>query len=152
MRFPHHPYFSRLAWIFREGFSLVEVLMATALVTFALLVISLLPAGLAALQDASRQTGETEICNTVGAEMAPTPFEELNAYSPSRFPIYFENEGLVVKNASEAIYSERCGMVDPELGEGELRRAIVAIAHRRDSSDPGVKARRRTFLLVNRGI
>src|SRR5690349_17934404 len=151
MRFPRHPHFFFIPSIVRGGFSLVEVLMATGLVTFALLVIfSLLPAGLATLQDANRQIVETEIYNTVGAELASTPFEKLTDYQDSRFPVYFDNEGLEVKNAADAVYYVRCTLAAAELGDGELRRATVSIGHRRDPSDPAVKASRRTFLLVNR--
>jgi uncharacterized protein (TIGR02598 family) len=124
--------------------------MATGLVTFALLVIfSLLPAGLTALQEANRQIVETEIYNTVGAELAATPFAMLDAYSASRFPLHFDNEGLEVKDEAGAIYFVRCTLAAGELGE--LRRATVSIGHRRDPAAPGGKASKRTFLLVNRG-
>lgn len=136
----------------RRAFSLVEVLMATGLVTFALLVIfSLMPAGLAALQDANRQIVETEIYNTVGAELASTPFGRLGEYQTSRFPIYFDNEGIETASAGDAVFTVRCSLAAPELGAGELRRATVAIGYRRDPDDAGTKPSKRTFLLVNRG-
>lgn len=135
-----------------RGFSLVEVLMAIGLVTFALLVIfSLMPAGLVALQDANRQIVETEIYNTVGAELASTPFDKLEDFA-TRFPLYFDNEGIQVDAAGEASFTVRCVLAAPELGAGELRRATVAIGYRRDPNPPDAKSSVRTFLLVNRGI
>ncbi len=134
------------------GFSLVEVLMAIGLVTFALLVIfSLMPAGLAALQDANRQIVETEIYHTVGAELASTPFDKLEEFA-TQFPIYFDYEGTKVGTAAESSFTVRCVLAAPELGGGELRRATVAIGYRRDPNPPDAKSSVRTFLLVNRGI
>lgn len=137
-----------------KGFSLVEVIMAIGLVMFAALVIfSLLPVGLVALQDANRQIVETEIFNTVGAELASTPFTKLTDYGTSRFPIYFDNEGTEVKTSADSTFTVRCTLAAPELGAGELRRATVAIGYRRDPDQSGTtKSSKRTFLLVNRGI
>lgn len=126
--------------------------MAIGLVTFALLVIfSLMPAGLAALQDANRQIVETEIYNTVGAELASTPFDKLDDFA-AQFPIYFDNEGIKVGTAGDSSFTVRCVLAAPELGSGELRRATVAIGYRRDPNPPDAKSSVRTFLLVNRGI
>lgn len=140
----------------RRAFSLVEVLMAIGLVTFALLVIfSLMPAGLAALQGANRQIVETEIFNTIGAELASTPFQTLDDYvknANKRFPVYFDNEGIEVPANSPDkpwIFVVNCNLADPEAGNAELRRATVSIGYKRES-DP--KPSKRTFLLVNRGI
>lgn len=142
----------RLLCACRAGFSLVEVLMAIGLVTFALLVIfSLMPAGLAALQDANRQIVETEVFNTVGAELASTPFDRLEDFV-TQFPFYFDNEGIKVDTAAESTFTVRCTLAAPELGAGELRRATVAIGYRRDPNPPDAKSSVRTFLLVNRGI
>lgn len=126
--------------------------MAIGLVTFALLVIfSLMPAGLGALQEANRQIVETEIFNTVGAELGSTPFSQLDAYATDRFPLYFDNEGIAVTAEEDATFFVRCTLAAPELGAGEMRRATVAVGYRRDPNAGGVKPSRRTFLLVNRG-
>ncbi len=138
----------------RAGFSLVEVLLATALVTFAMLVIfSLIPAGLSSLQDTNRQIVETEIFNTVGAEMSSTPFASLDTYSANRFPRFLDNEGLEVAQAEDAAFTVRCVVTNSTgPGSGELRRATVSIGYRRDPNAPGAKTTKRSFLLANRGF
>lgn len=127
--------------------------MAIGLVTFALLVIfSLMPAGLAALQGANRQIVETEIFNTVGAELSSTAFTNLTDYvsgANKRFPMYFDNEGIEVASGEPWIFVVNCTLANPELGAGELRRATVSIGYKREA-DP--KPSKRTFLLVNRGL
>lgn len=145
-----------------RGFSLVEVVLAIGLTTFALLVMfSLMPVGLNTLQDANRQIVEAEIFNIVGAEITTTKFNEsthttdLQAYvASSRFPIYYDMEGLEVPSTGPWVYAVRCTLETPELG-GEIRRAIIAIGYRKDpqnmtDDDPGKK--RRAFLLSDRGI
>lgn len=138
----------------RAGFSLVEVVLAIGLVTFAMLVIfSLLPVGLFSLQESNRQIVETEIFNTVGAELSSTPFDQLTNYQTTRFPIYFNNEGTEVSSSNNAIFYVRCNAPVAE-SNAELNRVTVLIGYRRDPAQTNTtaKASKRTFLLVNRGI
>jgi uncharacterized protein (TIGR02598 family) len=138
----------------RSAFSLIEVLLAIGLMTFALLVIfSLLPAGMSSLQDANRQIVQTEIYNTLGAELSSTPFDRLANYQSTRFPAYFDNEGNEVASG-DSIFTVRCQLEPPELG-GELRRAMLMIGYRRDPSEAPANTAsvsKRTFLLVDRGL
>ncbi len=141
-----------------RAFSLVEVVLAIGLATFALLVIfSLMPAGLRSLQEANRQIVETEIFNSLGAELASTKFEEINSYLASRFqqPLYYDNEGLEVSTADEASFFVIGEAYDPE-GAGELRRVTVSIGFQRApvgiSSSRAPHTTRRTFLLADRGL
>jgi len=139
----------------QDGFSLIEVILAIGLATFALLVVfSLLPAGLSSLQESNRQIVETEIYNTLGAELASTPFDRLTNYQASRFPVYFDNEGNEVAS-SNSVFTVRCQLAAPELGDGELCRASLLIGFRRDPASTNgtlFKPSERTFLLVNRGL
>ena len=138
----------------RRGFSLVEVTFGIGLIMFAALVIfSLLPVGLVYLQDSNRQIVETEIFNTVGAELASTPYEQLASYQSTRFPVYFNNEGIEVDADEDPIFTVRCNAPVAEAG-GETSRMTVLIGFRRDpaGSDADGKVTKRTFLLVDRGI
>lgn len=138
----------------REGFSLVEVVLAIGLVTFAMLVIfSLLPVGLFSLQESNRQIVETEIFNTVGAELSSTPFDQLTNYQTTRFPIYFNNEGTEISTSNNAIFIVRCNAPVVESNT-ELNRVTVLVGYRRDPAltNTTAKASKRSFLLVNRGI
>ena len=139
----------------REGFSLVEVVLAIGLVTFAMLVIfSLLPVGLFSLQESNRQIVETEIFNTVGAELSSTPFDQLTNYQQStRFPIYFNNEGVEMTTSNNAVFIVRCSTPVAD-SNAELTRVTVLIGFRRDpaQSNATAKASKRAFLLVNKGI
>jgi len=141
-----------------RAFSLVEVVLAIGLATFALLVIfSLLPAGLKSLQEANRQIVETEIFNSLGAELASTKFKEMDAHLASRFtrPLYFDNEGLQVDSADKASFFV-IGEAYGAEGAGELRRVTVSIGFQREPvefDDPRAPhTTRRTFLLVDRGL
>lgn len=71
------------------GFSLVEVVLALGLVSFAVIAImGLLPTGLAALRQAMNQTVEAQIVKTISAQSVNTPFTDLGSIS------YFDEEGL----------------------------------------------------------
>ncbi|MFZ4681140.1 MAG: hypothetical protein ACOYMS_01455 [Terrimicrobiaceae bacterium] len=137
-----------------KGFSLVEVVLAIGLVMFAALVIfSLMPVGLFSLQEANRQIVETEIFNTVGAELVSTPFDRLTNYQTTRFPIYFNNEGIEVAADTNSPFIVRGSAPVAEPG-GELNRVTISIGYRRDPAQTNAnsKVSKRTFLLVNRGI
>lgn len=136
------------------GFSLVEVILAIGLTTFAALVVfSLLPVGLLSLQDTNRQIVETEVFNTVGAELASTPFDKLTNYQTTRFPVYFSNDGVEVATGAESSFTVRCSSPEIEPG-GELNRVTVSIGYRRDPDQTNGSGRisKRAFLLVNRGL
>ena len=156
--FPQFPYHGRKSClrmvIARRAFSLVEVVLATGLVMFALLVIfSLMPAGLASLQEANRQIVETEVFASLGAELSSTPFATLDSYVTKRFPLYYDREGAELTSSSNAVFTVRCDLKNSaNPGAGDLRWATVSIGFHRDPSDTTVKADRRTFLLVNRGF
>jgi uncharacterized protein (TIGR02598 family) len=140
----------------RRGFSLVEVVLAIGLMMFALLVIfSLIPTGLGVLHDAGRQVVETEIFNAVGAELAATPFTNMDGYQSSNALVYYDVEGRKVA-ADRAVFHVRCDLaaaefVTAENPAGELRRATVRIGFRQDPTN-AQKPARRTILLGNRGL
>ena len=132
------------------GFSLVEVVLAIGLVMFAALVIfSLMPVGMASLQESNRQIIETEIYNTVGAELASTPFNRLTNYQTDRFPIYFDIEGIEVNSPTDAAFTVRASMTNAELGAGELQRIRIKVGFRQDPDVPGNRSTSRTFLPVS---
>ena len=110
-----------------RGFSLVEVTLAMGIASFALLVIfSMLPTGLATMQDAGRQIAETEIFNRIGSELtstalydAPLPTTDvLSNYvsgANKRFPVFFDAEGNEVPAASPSIvYTVQCTLSLPD--------------------------------------
>jgi uncharacterized protein (TIGR02598 family) len=138
----------------RRAFSLLEVILAIGLVTFSGLVIfALLPVGLSSLRDAGRQIVETEIFRTIGAEAAATAYSQLDDYQASRFPLYFDNEGLEVSSAADATFIVRC---DPPVVEpgGETTRLTVKIGYNRDPGAISTSGRiaKWSFLLVNRDL
>jgi uncharacterized protein (TIGR02598 family) len=60
------------------GFSLIEVVLATGLCTYALLVIaSVLPVGMGMIQNANQQIVDTEIFNQLWSKYKTTPFYSL---------------------------------------------------------------------------
>lgn len=134
---------------------MIEVMLAIGLVTFALLVIfSLLPVGLFSLQESNRQIVETEIFNTVGAELSGTPFGQLTNYQATRFPIYFNNEGTEVSTSNNAIFIVRCAVPVVDSSNSDLSRLLISIGYRRDPdiTNANFKPSKRAFLLANRGF
>lgn len=135
-----------------EGFSLVEVVMATGVAMFALLVIfSLMPVGFSSLQESNRQIVEAEIFNALGAELAATRFDQLAAQTGARFPVYYDNEGLETGSGPQAVFTVRCELHPAELS-GALRRATVSVGFRQDPADAGANVTKRSFLLADRGL
>jgi uncharacterized protein (TIGR02598 family) len=82
----------------RGGFSLIEVVVAVGLCSFALSVLaSLLPLGLGVIQNATEQIVETEIYNNIWSQANTILFADLNT-SPSPFAagaseLYFDLDG-----------------------------------------------------------
>jgi uncharacterized protein (TIGR02598 family) len=136
----------------RKAFSLTEVVIAIGVSTFAVLVIfSLMPVGLSAVQDASRQIVETEVFNAVGAELKSTNFDDLDNYVTKNFPRYYDNDGI--RTTSDlSVYTVQCELTTAELGTpGQLRRAIVSVGFHKDPNTAPNEASKRAFLLVDRG-
>ncbi len=105
----------------KGGFSLIEVVIATGLCTYALVILaSLMPLGLGVMQTASQQTIETEIFNEMWSEFNTTPFSDLSATSStttlfnstSTNPYWFDNSGQQLSSATGAIYQVRCTLVN----------------------------------------
>jgi len=132
-----------------SGFSLIEVVLAIGIITFVLLVVfSLMPVG---LQDANRQLVNSEIFGRIEAELAFTPYDSVAAYQATRFPRYFDNEGLEVRNRNLAQFIVLCDEPVSDLG-GELKRITVRIGFNvnpDDSQQSNVS--KRTFVVADRG-
>ena len=148
-----------------RGFSLVEVVLAIGLTTFALLVMfSLMPVGLNTMQDTNRQIVESEIFNMMGAELTTVKYSLLDDYtaSASNFPAYFDMDGLklAATDKARAVFTVKCAVLDNKADEN--RRALVFVGYRikeadldklisdKKYSDPSLKCR--SFLLSNRGL
>jgi len=116
----------------RAGFSLIEVVFATGLCTFALGTIAcMLPVGLIAFQNANQQTVNTEVFGKIWLELNTTPFYSLPTYP--RFstgtanstaagglggadPSYFDMAGEEITGnagaSTSAVYTVRCSLVN----------------------------------------
>lgn len=96
-----------------DSFSLVEVVVATGICTYALLVIaSLLPVGMTAIQTANQQVVQTEIFNQMWSEMDTTPYGSLTNYpgftNNLTATTYFDRYGQSTTNLSSAVYTVVC--------------------------------------------
>ncbi|MDX6765329.1 MAG: Verru_Chthon cassette protein B [Candidatus Methylacidiphilales bacterium] len=84
-----------------RGFSLVEVTMALALVSFAgVVALGLLPTGLTTLRDSMNQTVEAQILQSIASQAVISKFDQLAANN-----LYFDDEGLPVTSASGAFFT-----------------------------------------------
>jgi uncharacterized protein (TIGR02598 family) len=156
----------------QAGFSLLEVVIATGLCTYALIIIaSLLPVGMGVIQVASKQTVETEIFNELWSEFNTTPFASLSGSNQPLFnsttasnPFWFDLNGGQLTSNANAIYFVRCTpvnstttvpVVDGTGVSAGLNLAEIQIGFHVDpasvlpgKTDPRVSTR--TFLLVKR--
>jgi len=82
-----------------RAFSLVEVTLAMALVSFAVItVIGLMPVGLSALHRVIDTTEEAQIVRQIGAQAVLTPYSQLNgAFSGQTF--YYDQDGVLLTNS-----------------------------------------------------
>lgn len=93
------------------GFSLVEVVLAMGVISFAMIsVIGLLPVGLSTFQRAMDQTVEGQIIQRINGEMMLTPFKQLSA-SYNGKTTYFDMEGQLLPNATDAKYKVETSLI-----------------------------------------
>lgn len=79
----------------RNAFSLVEVSIAMAVVSIALLsVMGLMPVGLSTMREAMDQTAEAQILRRISGEAALVPFDKLDSFA-SAGPYFFAQDGTI---------------------------------------------------------
>jgi len=79
----------------RNAFSLVEVSIALAVVSIALLsVMGLMPVGLSTMREAMDQTAEAQILRRISGEAALVPFDRLDTFA-SAGPYFFAQDGTL---------------------------------------------------------
>ena len=78
----------------RSAFSLVEVVMAIGIISFALVaVIGMIPVGLSTMRDAMDDNTAAQIANQITGEVLLTPFSKLDAnFSAAVF--YYDDQGI----------------------------------------------------------
>jgi len=163
----------------RAGFSLVEVLLAIGIVSFALLTIfGLIPVGLGAMNNATVSTVQSDIMKTIYAQLESTPFSELPQFAGSgntNFPVFFDYDGGQIKDAKSAtdqgvsfIATVRLEptreTLEPGSNEfvpqerGQFWRGRIYVGHNREPrfNDDGILVNRlnivaRPFVLVQKG-
>jgi len=85
----------------RAAFSLVEVTLAMALVSFAVVtIIGLMPVGLAALHSVIGTTEEAQIVREIGAQAVLTPYSMLNTTFSGQTFYYDENGAILASSPS----------------------------------------------------
>jgi len=84
-----------------RAFSLVEVVIALALISFAAIsIMGLLPTGLSTLRDAMNQSRQAQILRTVAGLAAVTKFTSLATNG-----LYFDSDGIPVSDSANAIFT-----------------------------------------------
>lgn len=112
----------------RQGFSLVEVTISLGLVTFAAMsVMALLPTGLSVMRSAMDQTIEAQIVRTIAGQAVVSNYDNLTAASP----LYFDDEGMPVRNAGDAVYTVTLGLANPDFpgvnGLSDMTRSLTRL-------------------------
>jgi len=79
----------------RRAFTLVEVSLALAVVSIALLsVMGLIPVGLSTMREAMDQTTEAQILRRISGEAALVPYDRLDTFAAAG-PYYFAQDGTL---------------------------------------------------------
>ena len=99
------PHQNRGASRSRRAFSLIEVVLALGVTSFALLgMAALLPIGLSTTRQASNRTTEADLVQYVRNELELTSFTNLTVWST--IPLYFDDQGLPTTSTDpERIYT-----------------------------------------------
>jgi|GEM_PF-1233228 len=85
----------------KRAFSLVEVVLALGLVSFAVIaILGLIPTGLTTLRQAMNQTVEAQIVKSIGARAVTANFTNLATNN-----MFFDDEGLPTTTAAMAVYT-----------------------------------------------
>jgi len=87
-----------------RGFTLVEIVLCLGVVGFAFVgLLGLLPVGLKTFRVAMETSAQSQIAQGVATEIQQTRFSDLNGpdYASNHFPQYFDDQGMVVSNASD---------------------------------------------------
>jgi uncharacterized protein (TIGR02598 family) len=144
----------------QSGFSLIEVVVATGLCTYALVVIAcLLPMGLGTVQIADSQIVETEIFNRIWLEVQTIPYYDLptfQRFNGGKFPdssastglSYFDKDGGEIGGLTapttppaSAVYKVYCTLIYPGQTSGNLPPNINAtLISRLSSLGPAIDA------------
>ena len=103
---------------FSSAFSLVEVVLALGVTSFALLsMVALIPLGLTEAREATDSTTESQIVQYARNEIEMTPFTNLSAWAGTNS--YFDNQGLPTsKGSAEQIYTVSYGVTNVAMSTG----------------------------------
>ena len=146
------------------GFSLIEVVIATGLTTYVLLVVaSLLAVGTVAIQGATQQIVETEIFNSLWGQFNTTPFYSLqntnNGISPvfanpsTAIYYYYDRDGENITPSganptapAATVYTARCTLVNSQT-VSSLETTLPSVDGGQSPSGPSL-----TFVQVQIGF
>ncbi len=144
------------------GFSLIEVVVATGICTYALLVVaSLLPVGLVSIRSANQQVTQTEIFNQIWSEVNATPYANILSYPRlTSGATYYDVNGTETTKAA-AVFTVVCTqptMTLPDASGGsypanELNAVKVQIGFHVDPTAVAATDSRvttRTFVIARR--
>jgi len=101
-----------------QAFSLVEVVLAIGVTSFALLgMVALLPMGLKTSHQAADAMTEAQIVQYARNQLEMTPFTNLSAWVSN--PLYFDNQGLpTTATDAEQIYKATFAVGNVQLSTG----------------------------------
>jgi len=134
MRFVLHMERRMQAARLRQGFSLVEVVLALGLVSVCVLaMLGVMSVGLNTLKDSSDQTMHAQIISEVSSSVLQAPFDEIGKLA-ALSPLYFDGAGRKCAEAGEAIYQVQLENIDggnypgvPEGIEDALRTVRITV-------------------------
>lgn len=97
----------------KKGFSLVEVSLALAVLSFSLVaMLGIMPVGLSTIRQAMDTVTEGQIIQKLGSHALLTPFSKIGTEFGS--PRYFTEEGIEITDPTQAYYTATFKIANPE--------------------------------------
>lgn len=102
----------------RAAFSLVDVVLALGICSFALMaIVGMIPVGLSTFRDAMNTTAQSQIVQSLASEVLLTDTNFLAAMSPA--PLFYDDQGTVVDASSDRLaYTAKIEKEDIESPAG----------------------------------
>jgi uncharacterized protein (TIGR02598 family) len=96
----------------RQGFSLIEVAFALAVIGFSsMILLGLLPTGLATFHEAMSNTVEPEIVQSISNDLRLDNFSTLGSYALSPPTYYYDHDGTLLPGQTGSFYQAQVAFV-----------------------------------------
>lgn len=138
------------------GFSLIELTISIGIVAFAMMaLIGVMPIGMAASQEAMRQTAHAHILGQISSDLGMMSFDDVDSYVSKDY--FFDYEGQRVDTKGDSVFTVTLEPLAPnypgvtELSDMGNRLQRVVVELRRTGAESDANPARTALTVVNSG-